>query len=66
LGEPVVPLSVRKKEKSHQCEIIRLKASPAAFIGIVYASDEKWALAIAIEQFHIRPVDQPRLLARLL
>jgi hypothetical protein len=47
----VVLRSVRKKEKLHQWEIIRQKASPAAFIGVVYASDEKSALAIAIEQF---------------
>jgi hypothetical protein len=36
----------------------RLKSSPAAFLGIVYAEDEESALAAAIEQDRIRPAEQ--------
>jgi len=43
---------------------MRLKASPAAFVGLVYASDEKSALKQAIKEFEIRPEDQKRLLVR--
>ncbi len=59
-----MPRSVRKSKKLLQWEVLRLKASPAAFIGMVYAPDEKSALAIAIEQFNIRAVDERRLLVR--
>jgi 1,2-phenylacetyl-CoA epoxidase PaaB subunit len=45
-------------------EVYRLKSSPAAFLGIVYAEDEESALAAAIEQHGIRPADQKRLIAR--
>jgi 1,2-phenylacetyl-CoA epoxidase PaaB subunit len=38
-------------------EVYRLKSSPAAFLGIVYAEDEESALAAAIEQHGIRPAD---------
>jgi hypothetical protein len=43
--------------------IMRLKASPAAFVGMVYAADRESAIKTAIKQFEIRPVDQRRLLA---
>jgi hypothetical protein len=42
---------------------MRLKASPAAFVGMVYAADRESAIKTAIKQFEIRPVDQRRLLA---
>jgi hypothetical protein len=45
-------------------EVYRLKGSPAAFVGLVYADDEQSALAGAIEQHGIRPADQKRLIAR--
>ena len=45
-------------------EVYRLKGSPAAFVGLVYADDEQSALAAAIEQHGITPADQKRLIAR--
>jgi 1,2-phenylacetyl-CoA epoxidase PaaB subunit len=45
-------------------EVYRLKSSPAAFLGIVYAEDEESALAAAIKEHNVRPVDQKRLFAR--
>ena len=61
---------MRKSKKSARreppaWEVYRLKSSPAAFVGIVYAEDEKSALTTAIEEHKIRPADQKRLIARL-
>jgi hypothetical protein len=42
---------------------MRLKASPAAFVGLVHAADRQSAIKTAIKQFAIRPADQRRLLA---
>jgi hypothetical protein len=36
-------------------EVYRLKSSPAAFVGLVYAHDEESALVAAIEEHKIRP-----------
>ena len=47
-----------------QWEVIRLKASPASFIGLVDAPDEDAAIKLAIKQFDIRKEDQDRLLVR--
>jgi gamma-glutamylcysteine synthetase len=44
-------------------EISRLKASPAAFIGLIEAPDEASAIKAAIKQFAVRPHDQKRLIA---
>jgi 1,2-phenylacetyl-CoA epoxidase PaaB subunit len=57
-----VPRPVRKKLQSW--EVIRLKASPAAFVGIVEAPDKDTALKLAIQQFKVRPADQRRLIVR--
>jgi hypothetical protein len=46
-------------KKQFAVKVMRLKASPAAF---VYAPDEKSALKKAIEEFEIRREDQKRLL----
>jgi hypothetical protein len=55
---------VKRKPKSLPTwHIIRLKASPAAFVGMVYAADRESAIKTAIKQFEIRPADQRRLLA---
>jgi hypothetical protein len=43
-------------------KVYRLKSSPAAFLGIVYADHEESALA-AIEEHGIKPADQKRLIA---
>ena len=53
-----------KKPTRREWEVYRLKSSPAAFLGIVYAEDEQRALAAAIEQHGIKPADQKRLIAR--
>jgi hypothetical protein len=45
-------------------EVYRLKSSPAAFVGVVYAHDKASAIAAAIEEHKIGPADQKRLLAR--
>jgi gamma-glutamylcysteine synthetase len=44
-------------------QISRLKASPAAFIGLVDAPDAASAKERAIKQFDIRPEDRDRLIA---
>jgi 1,2-phenylacetyl-CoA epoxidase PaaB subunit len=40
-----------KPSKFQAWEVRRLKASPAVFVGIVYAPDEKSARKAAIKQF---------------
>lgn len=52
---------VGKRKRQIEREIVRLRGSPAAFVGFVEAQDEKTALDQAIEQFKIRPEDQKRL-----
>jgi hypothetical protein len=42
---------------------MRLRVSPAAFVGCVSARDEKAALTTAIKQFKTRPAEQSRLIA---
>ena len=42
----------------------RHKASPTAYVGLVYAEDEERAIAAAIEEHKVRPADQWRLFAR--
>jgi len=55
--------SMRKKE--HLWEVYRLKGSPAAFVGAVYAPDEKTALKAAIKELKItNPEHQKRLVVR--
>jgi hypothetical protein len=53
-----------KKPKQSAWEIYRLKGSPTAFVGVVYAEDEEGAIAVAIEEHNVRPADQWRLFAR--
>ena len=54
----------RKRERRVATwEVSRLKASPAAFIGLIDAPDEASAIKAAIKQFTIRPQDQKRLIA---
>jgi hypothetical protein len=54
----------RKRERVTEWEVIRLKATPAAFVGLVRAPDEATALKTAIKLFGIRPEDQSRLIVR--
>jgi hypothetical protein len=54
----------RRRAPPAQWEIYRLKSSPAAFVGLVYAASSEAAIAAAIEEHKIRPVDQERLIAR--
>ena len=51
-------------KKLIEWKVYRLKGSPAAFIGVVYAPDEKAALKVAIREFAITPDQQDRLLIR--
>jgi 1,2-phenylacetyl-CoA epoxidase PaaB subunit len=53
---------MRKKQLAW--EVLRLKGSPAAFVGLVHAPDEKSALKVAIKELSIRPEDRDRLLIR--
>jgi hypothetical protein len=55
--------SVRKTKKEYTWEIRRLKASPAAFVGLIDAADEATAVKVALKQFNVRPEDQKRLIA---
>ena len=52
------------RKKQRPWEVLRLKCSPAAFVGLVYAPDEKSALKTAIKELRIRPEDQGKLLVR--
>lgn len=53
------------RKKLRQWEIYRLKGSPAAFMGLVYAPDEESALKAAIEELEIsNPEHQKSLLVR--
>ena len=60
LGMPKKPM----QKKVVEWKVYRLKGSPAAFIGIVYAPDEKAALKAAVKEFKITPEQQDRLLVR--
>ena len=51
------------KPASHSWAIYRLSGTPAKLLGIVYATDEKAAIATAIEEFSIEPQHQGRLIA---
>ena len=53
----------RPKKKLQTFHIVRLKASPAAFIGRVEADDETAAVKAAVKQYRIRPEDQRRVIA---
>jgi hypothetical protein len=52
------------RRESPAWEVYRLKSSPAAFVGLVYAEDEESALAVAIREHNIRPADQKRFFDR--
>jgi len=52
------------QKKPIQWRVYRLNGSPAAFVGIVYAPDEKPAPKAAIRQFEITAEEQNRLLIR--
>jgi 1,2-phenylacetyl-CoA epoxidase PaaB subunit len=56
----------RESKKELRWEVLRLKGSPAAYVGTVLAPDEKTALDRAIEKHGIRPADRKRLLVRRL
>lgn len=51
------------KKKERTWKIRRLKASPAALVGLVDAPDEEWIIKVAIEEYRIRCEDQNRLIA---
>ena len=53
-----------KRKRETEWEVIRLKATPAAFVGLVRAPDKASALKTAIKRFNIRREDQSRLLVR--
>ena len=53
-----------KRKREAEWQVIRLKATPAAFVGLVQAPDKASALKTAIRQFNIRREDQSRLLIR--
>jgi len=52
-----------KKRRTPTWEIRRIKATPAAFIGLVDAPDQASAVKAAIKQYGIRPQDQKSLIA---
>ena len=52
-----------RKTKERTWEIRRLKASPAALVGLVHAPDEASAIKRAVKEYEIRPEDQKRLIA---
>jgi hypothetical protein len=57
-------LSVVSVRVTPEWEVIRIKATPAAFVGTVQAPDKTSALKTGIKQFNIRREDQSRLIVR--
>jgi len=53
----------KSTRKQPRWQIVRLKATPARFIGLVDAPDEESAIKAAIKGFEIPPGDQERLIA---
>ena len=53
-----------KRKRETEWEVIRLKATPAALVGLVQAPDKATALKAANVRFNIRREDQSRLLTR--
>jgi hypothetical protein len=53
-----------KRKRETEWEVMRLKATPAAFVGLVQALDNTTAPKVAIKQFNIWREDQWRLLIR--
>jgi hypothetical protein len=49
--------------QEHRWRIVRIKNTPAALLGHVYAPDEESALAKAIDEFEVQPAWRNRLLA---
>jgi hypothetical protein len=45
-------------------EAYRLKSSPAAFVGLLYADTVEAAIAAAVEEHDIKLADEKRLFAR--
>jgi 1,2-phenylacetyl-CoA epoxidase PaaB subunit len=55
----------KKPLKQHRWRITRIKGTPAADVGSVYAPDAETAIKRAIEEFEIRDREQQkRLVAR--
>ena len=54
----------KKEKKLIEWKVYRLKGTPAAFIGVVYAPDEKAALKAVVKEFKIAPDQQDRLSIR--
>jgi hypothetical protein len=52
------------RKKLRRWEVLRLKASPARFLGLVDAPDEQSARKQAIKTFAVRPEDEKSLLVR--
>ena len=52
-----------RKTKEFTWEIRRLKASPAALVGLVEAPDEASAIKRAVKEYEIRREDHKRLIA---
>jgi hypothetical protein len=50
--------------KEQQWAIWRLRGTPAAFLGHVYAPDEKTPLEKAAEEFHVQPELRNKLMAQ--
>jgi hypothetical protein len=49
--------------QEHRWRIVRIKNTPAALIGHVYAPTEEAAIKLAIDQFEVQPAWRSRLLA---
>jgi hypothetical protein len=55
----------KQPTEDHEWRIIRVKGSPAAYVGHVHAADEKDAIRKAIHELNIfNPEDQKRLVAQ--